>query len=38
MMDLEAGAVTSGFDQDMSTTLIEVRPAKAADAVAVAHA
>ena len=35
MMDLEAGALTC-FDWDMSTTLIEVRPAKAADAAAVA--
>src|SRR5689334_5537281 len=34
-MDLEAGPLTC-FDQDMSTTLIEVRPAKAADAAAVA--
>ena len=34
-MDLEAGAPTC-FDQVMSTTLIEVRPAKAADASAVA--
>ena len=34
-MDLEAGALTC-FDWDMSTTLIEVRPAKAADAAAVA--
>jgi hypothetical protein len=34
-MDLEAGPPTC-FDQDMSTTLIEVRPAKAADAAAVA--
>ena len=35
MMDLEAGALTC-FDWVMSTTLIEVRPAKAADAAAVA--
>ena len=34
-MDLEAEAATC-FDRDMSTTLIEVRPAKAADATAVA--
>ena len=34
-MDLEAGPPTC-FDQVMSTTLIEVRPAKAADAAAVA--
>ena len=34
-MDLEADAPTC-FDQVMSTTLIEVRPAKAADAAAVA--
>ena len=34
-MDLEAGPPTC-FDQLMSTTLIEVRPAKAADAAAVA--
>ena len=34
-MDLEADAATC-FDWDMSTTLIEVRPAKAADATAVA--
>ena len=34
-MDLEAGPLTC-FDQLMSTTLIEVRPAKAADAAAVA--
>ena len=34
-MDLEAGPLTC-FDQVMSTTLIEVRPAKAADAAAVA--
>jgi len=34
-MDLDAGALTC-FDQVMSTTLIEVRPAKAADAAAVA--
>ena len=34
-MDLEADAATC-FDRDMSTTLIEVRPAKAADATAVA--
>ena len=34
-MDLEAGPPTC-FDQHMSTTLIEVRPAKAADAAAVA--
>src|SRR5919202_646267 len=35
-MDLEAGPPTC-FDQLMSTTLIEVRPAKAADATAVAE-
>src|ERR671937_1920111 len=35
-MDLEAGPPTC-FDQLMSTTLIEVRPAKAADAAAVAQ-
>src|SRR5258705_11704858 len=34
-MPLEAGAPTC-FDRIMSTTLIEVRPAKAADAAAVA--
>src|SRR5215470_870653 len=34
-IDLEAGAATC-FDRGMSTTLIEVRPAKAADATAVA--
>src|SRR5258707_15834966 len=34
-MHLEAGALTC-FDRIMSTTLIEVRPAKAADAAAVA--
>ena len=34
-MDLEAGPLTC-FDPLMSTTLIEVRPAKAADAAAVA--
>src|SRR5215211_6518294 len=34
-MHLEAGALTC-FDRIMSTTLIEVRPAKAADATAVA--
>jgi ribosomal protein S18 acetylase RimI-like enzyme len=34
-MDLEADALTC-FDWDMSTTLIEVRPAKAADAAEVA--
>src|ERR671924_382126 len=34
-MDLEASPLTC-FDQSMSTTLIEVRPAKAADATAVA--
>src|ERR1700751_2256308 len=34
-MDLEDGAATC-FDRGMSTTLIEVRPAKAADATAVA--
>ncbi len=34
-MHLEASALTC-FDQTMSTTLIEVRPAKAADAAAVA--
>src|SRR4029450_4204026 len=34
-MDLDADAPTC-FDQLMSTTLIEVRPAKAADAAAVA--
>ena len=34
-MDLESGPLTC-FDQVMSTTLIEVRPAKAADAAAVA--
>ena len=35
MIDLEADALTC-FDWDMNTTLIEVRPAKAADAAAVA--
>lgn len=34
-MDLEGGAATC-FDPSMSTILIEVRPAKASDAAAVA--